>query len=105
MAITLTLVKAHLNIEDGMLTPEQQTQTDAYLKHLIEVATDVTERYLNVKFCVEYGDGDLPSPVTHAILMTIGTMYANRESESDKAMTHIKTYEMLLNAYKNFTVG
>lgn len=73
---TLDMAKRHLRIEDAF------TEDDAYIEALIDVA----EERVAAELCMEVDDmakitkdGSLPATLLHAILLTIGAYYTNRE--------------------------
>ena len=73
---TLDMAKRHLRIEDAF------TEDDAYIEALIEVA----EERVATELCMSVDDmakinrgGELPATLLHAILLTIGAYYTNRE--------------------------
>ena len=76
MYLSIADVKRHLIIDHN--------QDDRYLADLITVAQDAVRRDLNVYSLKELEDctGMLPACVTQAMLLLIGTLYANRESIS-----------------------
>ena len=72
----LEMAKRHLNIEDAF------TDDDDYIEALIEVA----EERVAAELCMSADemasinkDGGLPATLVHAILLTIGAYYTNRE--------------------------
>lgn len=99
---TLDMAKRHLNIEDAF------TDDDFYIEGLIEVA----EERVAAELCMKVEDmasinkgGDLPSTLLHAILLTIGAYYTNRE---DITTVQTKPLEYgvkhLTQLYRNFTL-
>lgn len=73
---TLDMAKRHLNIEDAF------TEDDQYIESLIDVA----EERVAAELCMPVEDmakinrgGNLPATLLHAILLTIGAYYTNRE--------------------------
>lgn len=98
--VTLAQAKKHLNIDESF------TDDDAYISTLIEVAVDSAEKHVDIEFKKEFGEDSLPTPIYQAILLHIGTLYANRESVAEKAMSKVEhTYEYLLSLYKVYSVG
>ena len=97
MYLSINDVKRHLIIDHN--------QDDMYLADLITVAQDAVRRDLNVYSLKELEDctGMLPACVTQAMLLLIGTLYANRESisfGSPRAVPH--SYEYLLDLCRNY---
>lgn len=74
MYLTLQQVKKHLNIDHN--------EDDQYLADLITVAEDAVRNDLNLTSLSEIEDnvGMLPASVIQAVLLLVGTLYANRES-------------------------
>lgn len=97
MYVTLEQAKKHLNIDADFI------EDDGYISMLISVAEEATEKHLNIEFKEEFGNDGLPTPLIQAMLLLIGTLYANRESVADKAMSKVEhTYEYLLTLYRNY---
>lgn len=97
MYLSIADVKRHLIIDHN--------EDDMYLADLITVAEDAVKRDLNLYSLKEIEDcsGMLPSAVTQAMLLLIGSLYANRESISygaPRAVPH--SYEYLLDLYRNY---
>lgn len=100
---TLEMAKRHLNIEDAF------TEDDLYIGSLIDVA----EEKVAAELCMSKEDmgsingdgGTIPSPILHAILLTIGAYYTNRED-----ITTVQTRPLeygvkyLTQLYRNFTL-
>ena len=74
MYLSLSDVKRHLYIDHN--------DDDKYLADLITVAEDAVKTDLNLNSLCEIEDetGMLPASVIQAMLLLIGTLYANRES-------------------------
>ena len=101
MYVALDKIKTHLNIDKDFI------EDDNYLMSLSEVAECVVERHIGYKFSklMEDNDGQLPMPIQHAMLLFIGTMYANRESVtfgSANALPH--AYDYILQLFENYDV-
>ena len=99
---TLEMAKKHLNIEDGFV------DDDRYIDSLISVA----EERVAAELCISVEDmasinqgGDLPPTLIHAILLTIGAYYTNREDVTT-AQTKPLEYgvKYLTQLYRNFTL-
>ena len=80
MYVEIEDLKKHLNID--------HSEDDAYIRELEEVAEDAIATYLNrplSDFVTENPPGTCPHDtlkpaIRHAIRLTVGTWYANRES-------------------------
>jgi uncharacterized phage protein (predicted DNA packaging) len=101
MYVALDKIKTHLNIDKDFI------EDDNYLMSLSEVAECVVERHIGYKFSklMEDNDGQLPMPIQHAMLLFIGTMYANRESVtfgSANVLPH--AYDYILQLFENYDV-
>lgn len=97
MYLDIADVKRHLIID--------HCDDDLYLADLITVAEDAVKRDLNLYSLKEIEDctGMLPACVTQAMLLLIGTLYANRESATygnPHAVPH--SYEYLLDLCRNY---
>ena len=97
MYLSIADVKRHLIID--------HQDDDLYLADLITVAEDAVKRDLNLHCLKEIEDctGMLPAAVTQAMLLLIGTLYANRESVTygtPHSVPH--SYEYLLDLYRNY---
>lgn len=97
MYLDLQQVKQHLYIDHN--------DDDIYLADLITVAEDAVRRDLNLYSLktIEDCTGMLPPAVIQAMLLLIGTLYANRESVSFGAPRTVPhSYEYLLDLYRNY---
>lgn len=97
MYLSIADVKRHLIIDHN--------EDDMYLADLITVAEDAVRRDLNVYSLKELEDctGMLPACVTQAMLLLIGTLYANRESVTyGQARPVPHSYEFLLDLCRNY---
>ena len=97
MYLSIDDVKRHLYID--------HSDEDLYLADLISVAEDAVRRDLNLYSLKDIEDcsGMLPATVTHAMLLLIGSLYANRESVSygnPHPVPH--SYELLLDYCRNY---
>ena len=97
MYLSIDDVKRHLIIDHN--------DDDLYLADLITVAEDAVRRDLNLYSLkdIENCSGMLPSCVTQAMLLLIGTLYANRESTTygnPYPVPH--SYEYLLDLCRNY---
>lgn len=97
MYLDLQQVKQHLYID--------HQDEDQYLADLITVAEDAVRRDLNLYSLTEIEDetGMLPAGVIQAMLLLIGTLYANRESVSyGQAHPVPHSYNYLLDLARNY---
>ncbi len=95
----LALIKKHLNIDADF------TEDDTYLTSLAEVAETVIQQHIdqNLSELAEDG-GVLPAPLSQAMLLFIGNMYANRESVAYTNANEIPfAYDYLLSLYKDYS--
>lgn len=101
MYVALDKIKKHLNIDTDYL------EDDTYLMALSEVAEVVVERHIGYKFTdlAEKNEGSLPAPLEHAMLLFIGTMYANRESVTFGSANELPlAYNYILQLFENYDV-
>lgn len=98
MYITVNFAKKHLNVDRDF------TDDDLYIASLIEVAEAAVEKHLDSPLSdLEDGDGYLPSPVAHAILLLVGNFYANRESVAFASAQSVPySYQYLIDLYRNY---
>lgn len=95
--VDLETVKKHLNIEP------QFEEDDLYLIALIDVAQAAVEKYLDIPLADMCKNDILPSPIKHAILLLVGTFYAQRESISSASMQPVpNAFELLCDLYRNY---
>lgn len=85
MSLTaLSLLKVHVRADDF-------SEDDAYLQHLLDAAeqhvADNTNRSL--ADLVELGGGELPMPLTHAVLLIAGHWYNQREAVGSASMAEV----------------
>lgn len=98
MFITLDRIKKHLNIDS------YYTDDDIYLTELEGVAETVVERHIDYKLSELLTNGELPTPLVHAMLLFIGNMYNSRESVSFSPASEVPlSYSYLLDLYKNYS--
>ena len=100
MYITLAMIKQHLNIE------ATYTAEDTYLTHLYNVAEKVVERHIDfILEDYEDEDGNIPTPLQHAMLLYIGDLYQSREGNAyGVTVTQIPfAYEYLLSLYRDYS--
>lgn len=100
MYIDIQTIKKHLNIDNDY------HDDDEYLADLEEVCEAVVAEHIdeNLKdLCAKSGNGELPAPLKHAILLLIGNFYSNRESVAFASASEIPlSYSYLLDLYKNY---
>lgn len=98
--VTLDMAKRHLNIEPSY------TDEDSYIEALISVVEEKTAKELcvPVEGLANIGGGDtIPAPIIQAMLLFIGTYYANREHvtlANIKALPQSAMY--LIDLYRNY---
>ena len=99
MFIQLYQIKKHLNIDNDFF------DDDEYLLHLGEVAELAVQKHIdqNLNELCAKNSGDLPSPLLHAMLLLIGSLYENREPIAFASATELTlSYSYLLDLYKNY---
>lgn len=97
MYLSVNDVKRHLIIDHN--------DDDLYIADLITVAEDAVKRDLNLYSLKDIEDctGMLPASVVQAMLLLIGTLYANRESVTyGTPHTVPYSYEFLISLYRNY---
>ena len=97
MYLDLSTIKQHLIID--------HCDDDRYLCDLETVAEDAVRRDLNLYSLKDIEDcnGMLPASVVQAMLLLIGTLYANRESVSyGQAHPVPHSYEYLISLARNY---
>ena len=97
MYLTIDDLKKHLYIDNN--------DDDKYLADLITVAEDAVKTDLNLNSLCEIEDetGMLPASVIQAMLLLIGTLYANRESVTDGTPHTVPhSYEYLLDLNRQY---
>jgi len=98
--LELDELKKHLNIDSAF------TDDDEYISSLGDVAESIVSKHLDTdlsNLVAFNGDGNLPSPVKHAMLLLIGNFYMNRESIAFASSSDIPlSYLYLLAPYHNY---
>lgn len=97
--IPIYLIKKHLNIDDSF------TEDDDYLIELERVALALVEKHIDrpIKDLLDEG-GELPTPLSQAVLLQIGNMYQSRESVAfSNAVELPKSYDYILDMYKDYS--
>ena len=100
--LTLALCKQHLLVDSTV------TEDDEYIGQLMDVAERVVERDIDIPLATLVdGSGNLPAPITQAMLLVVGNLYANREPVAigASAVNVPYTFEYLRGLYKNHPVG
>ena len=98
MYLQLYQIKKHLNID------EQFHEDDEYLMDLAFVAENAVQRHIDRQLSdLEDETGNIPTPITHAMMLMVGSFYAKRESISFASTLEVPlAYEYLLSLYKNY---
>jgi uncharacterized phage protein (predicted DNA packaging) len=98
MYVQLYEIKKHLNIDADFHDDGE------YLMSLEEVAEKVVETNIDTKLSnLEDGDGNIPSPLTQAMLLLIGNFYANRESVAFAQSTNVPlSYQYLIDLFRDY---
>ena len=94
--LNLELIKNHLNLQNF-------SDDDTYLQHLGSAVEFVVERDIDKKLSkiAEENGGDLPPSLLHAMLLLLGTYYANRENISYASCVEVpKTYAYICDLYR-----
>ncbi len=94
MSITLFEAKAHLRVDHNA--------EDGNILAMVAAAEQAAVDYLNISSLDAIADnnGDPPQPVTAAVLMLTGSLYANRESQSDRPIVENRLFTRLLDPYR-----
>ena len=88
--LTLEETKLHLRVDhDG---------EDTAIQAMVDTATAACADFLNME--VDDLDTAAPAPVKSAALLLVGDLYANRESQGERAYHQNLTFERLLNPYR-----
>ena len=88
-----------MNIDDSF------TEDDDYLIELERVALALVEKHIDrpIKDLLDEG-GELPTPLSQAVLLQIGNMYQSRESVAfSNAVELPKSYDYILDMYKDYS--
>lgn len=100
--LTLKLIKEHLNLDNDF------TMDDAYLSNLGDVVETVVERHIDDSFAylANANGGKLPAPLIQAMLLLLGTYYANREHIAFNANYEVgNSYTFLIDLYRNYSAS
>lgn len=94
--LNLELIKTHLNLQDF-------SDDDKYLQHLGSAVEFVVERDVDKKLTTiaQENGGELPPSILHAMLLLLGSYYANRENVSYTSCVEVpKTYQYICDLYR-----
>ena len=100
--LTLKLIKEHLNLDNDF------TLDDDYLTNLGNVVETVVERHIDdsFTFLASANGGNLPTPLIQAMLLLLGTYYANREHIAFNANYEVgNSYTFLIDLYRNYSAS
>lgn len=99
--LNLELIKNHLNLQNF-------SDDDKYLQHLASAVEFVVERDIDKKLTTiaQENDGELPPSLLHAMLLLLGSYYANRENISYASCVEVpKTYAYICDLYRSYGVN
>ena len=99
--LNLELIKNHLNLQNF-------SDDDKYLQHLGSAVEFVVERDIDKKLSkiAEENGGEFPPSLLHAMLLLLGTYYANRENISYASCVEVpKTYQYICDLYRSYGVN
>lgn len=94
--LNLELIKNHLNLQNF-------SDDDKYLQHLGSAVEFVVERDVDKKLSkiAEENGGEFPPSLLHAMLLLLGTYYANRENISYSSCVEVpKSYAYICDLYR-----
>lgn len=94
--LNLELIKTHLNLQNF-------SDDDKYLQHLGSAVEFVVERDIDKKLTTiaQENGGELPPSLLHAMLLLLGTYYANRENVAYASCVEVpKTYAYICDLYR-----
>lgn len=94
--LNLELIETHLNLQDF-------SDDDKYLQHLGSAVEFVVERDIAKKLTTiaQENGGELPPSLLHAMLLLLGSYYANRENISYASCVEVpKTYAYICDLYR-----
>jgi DNA packaging protein, QLRG family len=100
--LNLKLIKEHLNLDNDFAVD------DAYLSNLGDVVEQVVERHIDDSFAylANANHGKLPTPLIQAMLLLLGTYYANREHIAFNANYEVgNSYTFLIDLYRNYSAS
>ena len=98
MYITLDLAKKHLNLESSF------TEDDEYIMMLIDAAEQAVQVHTcdTLETIAERNGGCIPTPIISAMLLEIGNLYQNRETNILKGSPNNFAYRYLIDLYRNY---
>lgn len=98
MYLELNQIKKHLNINEDF------NDDDLYLLELAKVTENIVQKHIDRELAeLEDEEGNIPSPLTHAMLLLIGTYYASRESVAYVSTSELPhAYDYIIALYKNY---
>lgn len=88
--LSMQETKLHLRVD--------HSEEDALIGALIDTATAACADYLNMP--LDQLTGTVPSPIKSAALLLVGSLYSDRESQSDRPFNANPAFSMLLNPYR-----
>lgn len=100
--LTLKLIKEHLNLDNDF------TLDDEYLSNLGSVVETVVEKHIDdsFKYLASVNGGKLPTPLIQAMLLLLGTYYANREHIAFNSNYEVgNSYTFLIDLYRNYSAS
>ena len=98
MYLTLTELKKHLNIDSAF------TDDDTYLTSLEAAGEEVVANYINRNLEDTLDENSyLPAGLKHAILLWVGSMYAQRESVSSVNYTAVPlSFDLICDLWRKY---
>lgn len=98
MLITLAQIKTHLNIDSAY------TADDAYITFLEGVAEELVEKHIDKPLTeITAEEGAIPQPLLSAMLLIIGNLYDNRESNSYTSVYEVpNSLSYILSLYRDY---
>lgn len=98
--LKLPEIKKHLNLDEWFVSD------DEYLISLGDTSEQMVDEHINncLSDIVNDNDGELPSPLRHAMLLLIGNLYQNREGVAFASASEIPfSYKYLLFPYRDYS--
>ena len=98
MYLTLDAAKKHLNIEPSY------TDDDEYILMLIDTVEQAVRVHVNedLESIAEKNGGCIPTPLFQAMLLELGNLYQNRETNILKGTPNNFSYQYLIDLYRNY---
>ena len=99
--LSLDTVKKHIIVDADF------HDDDDYIGQLMDVAEASVEKHLDIDLAaLEDAEGNLPSPIVHAMMLMVGQLYMNREPVSVGTMAEIPlNYRYLIGLYQRHSIG